>query len=159
MIEDTDNPTRPEEYRSGFFRSDFRAMSDRDFAALVSPGDVYYRALFTVNADGSRTDINERNNAVTQWNALTTCQRWAIRLHNEALIRKIQDTKIFVYYHTGLVNTKLPAITQCKQELEYLGATFAEMQTTLDADVPGSSAVIWPRVDLVIAGWESDFGL
>lgn len=162
---DLEQPTSPQDYASGFFGADYRSIGDTAWANWADPGDKYYRVRYGHNADDSPATQQEIDEAITQWNGFTRCQRWRIRLHHEALIRKQHESgiRVFVYYHSGIPVAKRDQIKQCTDpdEFEYLGGTFAAQCAKLNQRQAGLCSKFWANgaVDVVVFGWESDFGL
>lgn len=163
MITDMEQPTSPSDYESGFFSVDATSLTAGQINKWLEPGDSYFRTVNNMNANYSIPTSIEISTAKTAWNALTRCQRWGIRLHHEAIIKRKHPTlDVWIYYHTGIPTAKKAQIDTCADstQLEFLGSIFSEARTTV---VTAKSVAFWTKfwpnnttMDLVVVGHEGD---
>lgn len=165
MASDFEQPTSPSDYRSGFFGGNFVSDPAGAFTNWISPGDRFFRVKYGMNFDETIATQAEIDAATSQWENMTRCERWRIRLHHEAVLRWQHGTnsKVFIYYHSGIPAAKKAQIVTCLDEntFEYLGQTSADVITKLNDRNPALLAHFWPTgvPDTAVFGWESDFGL
>jgi len=151
-------------YRSGFFAADYSALSAGDVSAWITPGDRFCRVAYQRNCDDTASTTQQLRDALTEWNAFTTCERWRIRLHHQSLIRRPSTSiiRIETTYANFISASRLTEIRSCIAvgTFDYLGATFTPARSTI---VGRRSAAFWremwpddTKMDTVVFGFESD---
>lgn len=160
---DTEVPSGPGDYRSGFAAANFNGLPQASYEQWIDPGDEWFRVWTRQNADGSFATQEQINGAVATWEAMSRCNRWRVRMHHQSNIRRVHEnqTKIFLYYITSIpaeAATYLVANCQTPNVFEALGHRFSVACARLNEHQAGLCSKFFPGdvMDEVVFGWESD---
>ena len=115
-MSDTEYPSGPGDYRSGFFGLNFLNDPASAYTNWIVPGDRFHRVWSGTNADGSIPTPAEVAAANLQWEPFTRCQRWRARLFHVAELKWVHDTndKVWVAYTSAIPANKKNDLKNCQ---------------------------------------------